>query len=130
MQAKSKVLSPFERLNLLLANNQRNIIQREQDNAGCVHLYSVGAYWVAFDRSAYMLGKLVHGGAEPTVLRLKEYPLPILMCYVPQQQVNDLCSGNTMTQHELDYLQLSTPAIESRSYSKWYRSYTRTTIVP
>ena len=40
------------RLQHLIQNQYKEILAREKNNDKFIHLYDIGAYWVAFERSA------------------------------------------------------------------------------
>lgn len=123
MSSISKSTTTFDTLNLLLTNEIKTILRREHENKNCVHLYGIGPYWAAFDRSAYLLEGMVGERGDTTVLRLKDYAFPLLMHSVHFQTVKELCSNHQMTNRSLEYLQFQTSPIDSESYKKWYREY-------
>ena len=43
------------RLQHLIQNQYKEILAREKNNDKFIHLYDIGAYWVAFERSACRL---------------------------------------------------------------------------
>ena len=46
------------RLQQLIQNRYKEILAREKNNDKFIHLYDIGAYWVAFERSACRLSGL------------------------------------------------------------------------
>ena len=46
------------RLQQLIQNQHKEILAREKNNDKFIHLYDIGAYWVAFERSACRLSEL------------------------------------------------------------------------
>lgn len=46
------------RLQQLIQNQHKEILAREKNNDKFIHLYDIGAYWVAFERSACRLSDL------------------------------------------------------------------------
>lgn len=46
------------RLQQLIQNQYKEILAREKNNDKFIHLYDIGAYWVAFERSACRLSGL------------------------------------------------------------------------
>lgn len=123
MSQSSKLLGTLDYVQMLLQKSSKTIITRESTNENRVHLYGVGQYWAAFDKSAFMLEKMAHEDSYVTTLRLRDYPFPILMYCVHYEKVKDLCRRYTMTKRGLEYLQLVTNPINAKSYSRWYREY-------
>ena len=66
------------RLISLLGNHLKEILKREPDNRAFIHLYCTGPYWVAFEKSAYLL-RQISSRTLVTPLSLTTYPFPIVM---------------------------------------------------
>ena len=66
------------RLISLLGNHLKEILKRESDNRAFIHLYCTGPYWVAFEKSAYLL-RQISSRTLVTPLSLTTYPFPIVM---------------------------------------------------
>ena len=69
------------RLMNLLREHLTEIMDRERANQNSIHLYRTGAYWVAFECSAYQLYR-AFPDSETMPLRLFAYPFPIVMVSV------------------------------------------------
>lgn len=119
----SESMNTLDYVSILLQKSSQTIMKRESDNENRIHLYGVGQYWAAFDKSAYLLEKMTNEECDTTVLHFKNYPFPILMYCVHYDKVKDLCRRHTMTKQDSEYLQLLTHPIDSHSYNKWYRAY-------
>ena len=74
------------RLQQLIQNQYKEILAREKNNDKFIHLYDIGAYWVAFERSAYQLHR-AFPDSETTPLRLFAYPFPIVMVSVTDRSL-------------------------------------------
>lgn len=121
MKATSNpTISTYERINALLEKEIRNILQQESQNENRIHLYDVGEYWVAFEKSAYLLEQLIPKGEHPVVLYMKNHPFPIVMLSTHYLRVKELCRHHALAKRRIDRLQLFTQPIEKRSYQKWY----------
>ena len=70
------------RLMNLLREHLTEIMDRERANQNSIHLYCTGAYWVAFECSAYQLYR-AFPDSETMPLRLFAYPFPIVMVSAP-----------------------------------------------
>ena len=113
----------LHRVASLLDSDLQKILNKEIHNNDRIHLYDVGEYWVAFEKSAYMLEKMTDAGEKPLVLYLKSYPFPIVMRSIHYLKVNDMCKKHIMAQRQLEYLQFLTKQTDDASYRKWYREY-------
>lgn len=121
MNAAPKAVTMFERINTLLEINLKKILNNELHNEDRIHLYDVGEYWVAFEKSAYLLEKINPKDEQPLVLYMKGYPFPIVMHSVYYTKVNDMCRKHPMSRRGLEYLQIMTKSIDNKQYTKWYR---------
>ena len=117
----TKTLHTLDYVSMLLQKGSKTIMKRESDNENCVHLYGVGQYWAAFDKSAYLLEQMTNGESGMTILHLKDYPFPVLMHCVHYDKVKDLCRKHVMAKRGVEYLQFLTHPIDSESYKQWYR---------
>lgn len=108
---------------MLLAKSSKTIIKRENANENRVHLYGVGQYWAAFDKSAYLLEQMTRTESDATILHLKDYPFPVLMYCVRHEKVKDLCRRHMMAKQGIEYLQIMSHPIDDASYNQWYREY-------
>ena len=79
MAAPSAINTMFDKLNTLLTKDLKNILKKELHNENRVNLYGVGEYWVAFEKSAYLLEQMTNGEDEPIVFHIKGYPFPVMM---------------------------------------------------
>ena len=113
----------LHRVASLLDSDLQKILKKEIHNNDRIHLYDVGEYWVAFEKSAYMLEKMTDAGEKPLVLYLKSYPFPIVMRSIHYLKVNDMCKKHIMAKRQLEYLQFLTKQTDDASYRKWYREY-------
>lgn len=93
------------RLISLLGNHLKEILKRESDNRAFIHLYCTGPYWVAFEKSAYLL-RQISSRTLVTPLSLTTYPFPIV------------CEGN-------DYGRLSVPTRTLDGYKEWHKEEVR-----
>lgn len=113
----------FDQLALLFSKEQRNILRRELHNENKVHLYRLGDYWVAFEKSAYLLEQISLTDTDPTVIYMKEHPFPMLMTTINNYRANGLCRRQRNNGHT-DYLQINSGKIDLESYNEWYRDNT------
>ena len=89
------------RLMLLLKERLVEIMDRERANQNSIHLYCTGAYWVAFECSAYQLYR-AFPDSETMPLRLFAYPFPIHdLCQTLTQQVHQPEAGRNLARLSL-----------------------------
>ena len=101
MTRATKTLHTLDYVSMLLQKSSKTIMKREYDNENRVHLYGVGQYWAAFDKSAYLLEKMTNEESDTTVLHFKDYPFPILMYCLHYEKVKDLCRKHIMAKSRL-----------------------------
>lgn len=117
-----EAVSTYERINALLEANLETILRQERQNENRIYLYDVGEYWVAFEKSAYLLEQLVPQEEHPVVLYMENHPFPIVMQSSHYLRVKELCRQHIPAKKGIDRLQLLTQPIEKRSYQKWYKT--------
>ena len=123
MNAAPKLITNmFDRVSSLLATDLKKILGQELHNENRVNLYDVGEYWVAFEKSAYLLEQMVDDDNQSLVLYVKNHPFPLVMRNVHYQQINDIRRKHIMAKQNLEFLQFVTHPIDDSSYNQWYRS--------
>lgn len=110
----------FNEINRLFATKLKKILRLELHNEDRINLYCVGEYWAAFDKSAYMLERLVPDSDPPMVLNVKGYPFPLVMYNVYYRTIDEMCYRHTMARRNLEYIQFLTTPIDDTSYNLWY----------
>ena len=73
------------RLQQLIQNQHKEILAREQNNDKFIYLYDIGAYWVAFERSACRLSGLF-SESELTLFRVPDCVEYVVMASVPADE--------------------------------------------
>ena len=73
------------RLQQLIQNRYKEILAREKNNDKFIHLYDIGAYWVAFERSACRLSGLF-SKSELTLFRVPDCVEYVVMVSVPADE--------------------------------------------
>lgn len=111
---------PWLQLNRLIEANHSTILGREQNNRNYIHLYAYGAYWVAFEQSAYQLSRLFPGSST-AILQIKGYPFPAIMAFLPDKELYTPKAvqypTGTVTP---DYKILTVPNLTPTRYRTWY----------
>lgn len=107
------------RLQWLIQNQHIEILVRERDNDKFIHLYNIGAYWVAFERSAYRLNGLFPK-SELTLFCISGCTEYVVMASVPVAAAGDYFHKYKIS-HDGDYLKvLSANTLDAGSYYKWH----------
>ncbi|WP_297901348.1 hypothetical protein [uncultured Parabacteroides sp.] len=107
------------RLMNLLRGHLEEIMDRERANRTSIHLYCTGAYWVAFERSAYQL-RLVFPDSETTPMRLYAYPFPIVMASVSDRSLRSYARRHVPWRDEGDHVTLTVPVFPLSDYQAWH----------
>ena len=107
------------RLMNLLREHLTEIMDRERANRKFIHLYDIGAYWVAFERSAYQLC-LTFPDSEITPLRLFAYPFPIVMVSVTDRSLRSYARKHILRRDGSDYKLLTVPGFPLADYREWH----------
>lgn len=108
------------RLIALLENHLKDILSREADNRTFIHLYCTGPYWVAFEKSAYLLHR-VSPHAMVTPMRLTSYPFPIVMVAWTDQELRAYSRTHLFLREGDDYGRLSVPICTLDGYREWHK---------
>ena len=75
----------LDKVKTLFQTDLNNILKKELHNENRVNLYSVGEYWAAFEKSAYLLGQMLHDDTPPIVLYIMFAGLWFLLPFVQMQ---------------------------------------------
>lgn len=109
------------RLMTFLSTHQAKIMARERTNKRFVHLYGIGDYWMAFERSAYLLCQLF-SRSETSVVHFIAYPFPVMMAAITDQELKAYSRSHIFKRDEGDYKELLTSEISPGQYRLWHRN--------
>lgn len=109
----------FTHIEKLLLTQAGTVLSRERRNEDCIHLYAVGEYWAAFDRSAYLLEDIIFQDRPPMTIYLKDNPFPILMHNISAEEMTSLRKAGEVTMERRGYLSLRLHSINPSDYQKW-----------
>jgi len=107
------------RLVRLLNDHLSEIMGCERANCTSIHLYCTGAYWVAFECSAYQL-RLAFPDSETTPMRLLGYPFPVVMVSVTDRSLRSYEQEHIIKKDGVDYKELTVPALSVSAYRTWH----------
>ena len=114
----------FPHLKHLLQSQLGTVLSRERQNEDSIHLYAVGDYWAAFDKSAYLLEDVILQDRPPMTLCPKDSPFPLLMYHIPAVEMTSLRKAGEVTTERLGYLSLRLHPIIPADYNKWRKQKT------
>ena len=123
MAAPSAINNMLDKLNIFLTKDLKSVLKKELHNENRVNLYGIGEYWVAFEKSAYLLKQMIQKEDAPVVLHIKGHPFPVIMYNIHYHRVDDMRRKHVMAKKSLEFLQFVTHPIDDNSYTQWYREY-------
>ncbi len=112
----------------LLSTHLHEIINRESANDNHIYLYSTGAYWNAFEKSAYQLARLFPQCAVSSMI-FASYSEPIVIASIPTNDIPCLPTGKPgvkfKTSGNDDVLAtIKAPTLPTATYQCWHREKT------
>ena len=116
------------RLQQLIQNQHKEILAREQNNDKFIHLYDIGAYWVAFERSACRLSGLF-SESELTLFRVSDCVEYVVMASVPADEAEG-CLGGYVLLHDGIYRKVwSEHSLPMGDYRHWHEMAVRSVLL-
>ena len=109
----------------LFQNRLSDILFKEANNERYMYLYDTGSYWMAFEKSAYMLSKL-YDHALLLPMKTPYIPFPIVTARIEQEKVHLIVIGlfcKKMTGKERIYVAGKVGNVSS--YNKWHDRETK-----
>ena len=110
----------FQTLNELITNHIMTILNEEMSGWNWIHLYAIGEHWVAFERSAYALSRIFKDSLPITVLNMKNYPFPVIMCSVHNAEIEFGHPAFSFAKKTLDYRMINIDTINREEYRAWH----------
>ena len=108
----------FYHLQTLLKERAQEILEREQLNRSTLHLYAIGACWVAFEKSAYLLSCL-YEDAYPSVVRQDSSALPIVIDGLTAEELPLVTQGRNLNPSDRSHLAIPISACNNAAFLKW-----------
>lgn len=116
----TKALPAGIRLQMLIKDHHKDILERERNNGKFIHLYNIGTYWVAFERSAFRVDNIFQG-CEISLFMVSGYPEYVVMASVPHDEADDYFRKHIIHHDKPDYKVLSiSPAALNGNYHRWH----------
>lgn len=104
----------------LITNHIMTILNEEMSGWNKIHLYAIGEHWVAFERFAYALFRIFGDSLSITVLSLKNYPFPVIMCSVHYEEIEFGRHTFSFAKKTLDYRLIKIDTINRDEYRAWH----------
>ena len=116
----TKALPAGIRLQMLIKDHHKDILDRERNNGNFIHLYNIGTYWVAFERSAFRVDNIFQR-CEISLFMVPGYPEYVVMASVPHDEADDYFRKHIIHHDKPDYKVLSiSPAALNGNYHRWH----------
>ena len=116
------------RLKNLIQSQHTEILSREKNNDKFLHLYDIGAYWVAFERSACRLSGLF-SESELTLFRVPDCVEYVVMASVPADEA-EVCLGEYILLHDGIYRKVrSEHSLPTGDYRHWHEMAVRSVLL-
>lgn len=112
------------RLQQLIQNQHAEILNREKNNDRFMHLYNIGTYWVAFERSACKLCSLFPK-SELSLFCVPGCPEYVVMASVPVDEAEGCFCKHVVLRDEADYKVMNVSPLSAREYARWHMSLVR-----
>lgn len=111
--------SPAEQFNTVLETRLPEIIGGEATNTSTIHLYRTGNFWVAFEKSAYLLTQSAIA-YDTSAMQLPSHPTPIVMAYTDDITITILLQKHTLLKSDNNYTAIATSPISAELYKEWH----------
>lgn len=115
------------RLQRLIQNHHAEILDREKNNDRFIHLYDIGTYWVAFERSACRLNDIFRQ-CEITLFRAPACPEYVVMASVPVNEAEVYFRKHRVLHDGIHRKVLSDSALEAENYCQWHKVAVRSVL--
>ena len=115
-------------LQRLIQNHHKEILDREQDKKNFIHLYNIGAYWVAFERSACLLNGLFRQ-CEITLFRVPDCPEYMVMASVPADEAENCLDEYILLRDGIYRKVWSEHSLPTGDYHHWHERAVRSVLL-
>ena len=112
-------MSFIDTFNQFLTNRWKEVVNVEEANTHALHLYRMGDYWVAFEKSAYLVNKYIDD-LDISSINFPTYPFPVIFLCITDFQLSLLRRSLVTTTRTEDYVELNTTPIVPAHYSQWH----------
>jgi len=110
--------TPWARLKQFLLTSHHAIMASEQTSESLIHLYSLGDWWLAFDRSAHRLCT-IFPDAPVSVFRFPDSDTPMTMAHISADAFKNLIAGHASRVISSDHIVVSAARNNSEEDQQW-----------
>lgn len=103
-----------------LAGHAADIFWSEERNKGNIHLYRIGSYWMAFEKSAYFIRNIL-GERYLCVLRCQTVPFPMVGIFIPDSELTRLYPKLGLSKASRNFRSFVTDC-PLTGYAAWHRN--------
>ena len=104
----------------LFQNRLSDILFKEANNERYMYLYDTGSYWMAFERSAYMLSRL-YANALLLPMKIPYIPYPIVTVSIEQARLHTIINGLVCKKRAIkERIYVADEMNNVLSYNKWH----------
>ena len=115
------------RLQQLIQSHYVEILDSEKNNDKFLHLYDIGTYWVAFERSACRLCRLFTN-CEISLFRIPAHPDYVVMASVPVDEAEVYFRKHRIFHDGNHRKVLSDSVLDAENYCKWHELAVRSVL--
>ncbi len=95
-------------------------IKSKSADGAVMRLYSIGGYWLGFERSAYMLSK-AYPEAESIVVNHPEYPFPVVGVSVSVETLRRYLALRDIRYPSIDKVEVPMEDVDEKEFMKWHK---------
>lgn len=104
----------------LFQNRLSDILFKEANNERYMYLYDTGSYWMAFEKSAYMLSRL-YANALLFPMKIPYIPYPIVTASIEQARLHTIIKGLVCKKRTIkERIYVTGEMNNLLSYNKWH----------
>ena len=103
-----------------LAGHADDIFWSEERNKVNIHLYRIGSYWMALEKSAYFI-RNIFGDRDLCVLRCQVVPFPMVGIFIPDSELTRLYPKLGLSKASRNFRAFVTDC-PLTGYAAWHRN--------
>ncbi len=126
--SRTTLMTSGIRLQQLIQNQHKEILAREKNNDKFIHLYDIGAYWAAFERSACRLSGLFSEN-ELTLFCVPDCVEYVVMVSVPADKAESYFCEYIILHDGIYRKVWSEHSLLMEDYRHWHETAVRSVLV-
>ncbi len=116
-----KELSSGARLSDLIQNGICEIVKSESvDGSPRMCLYDIGEYWVGFERSAYLMTRIIPN-SDSFLVNYPGYPFAVVGISIPAEALRSYLRSRDIRYPSSGHLEILGLPFEPQDYAKWHK---------